>query len=322
MKKKVFFNTLIQEKINVCEFEGRIGTAMNYKTLLHYLEQRYGLVEVKQVNPKFANELKAVMLKERKSPSTITNYFNLIGAIFNYAVYKKLAKPDDFPFQRKPYEIDKAKKPKCNKRTEHYLTKQQMQTIYKYWLDMPTNKSYWLHRKKFIGMFLLSYLCNGANIADVERLRYNNDYFNSDGQILSFVREKVKNRSASIVRIPIIPQLKVLLDYFALPVTQNGLVFDFAVDVIDGDERLLRNRVMYDNTRIRDVFKQIGVQMGVRGDITATFARHSYSSVLHHCGCNYAMVEQNLGHQLQGVAGNYIGQQTIDELFKCNLNLL
>lgn len=321
MKKKVFFNTLIMEKVHVCEFENRTGTAMNYRSLLHYIEQRFGLVEVKNVNPQFAAEMKAQMVAEKKSPSTIVNYFNMLGAIYNYAVYKRLAKPEDFPFQRKPYELDKVKKPKPNKRTECYLTKKQMQTLYDYWLTMPTDKSYWLNRKKYLGMFLISYLCNGANIADIHRLTYNHEYFNNDGKILSFVREKVKNRSAAVVRIPVIPQLRVLLDYFALEPKNNGLVFDFAADVID-TEIPLRRRICYDNTRIRDMFVQIGNDVIGRDDITVTYARHSYSSVLHHCGCNFAIVEQNLGHQLQGVAGNYIGQQTIDELFKVNANLL
>lgn len=321
MKKKTFFNQLIQEKVTVCEFENRTGTAMNYRSLLHYIEQRFGLVEVKNVNPHFAAEMKAQMVSEKKSPSTIVNYFNMLGAIYNYAVYKRLAKPEDFPFQRKPYELDKVKKPKPNKRTECYLTKKQMQTLYDYWLTMPTDKSYWLNRKKYLGMFLISYLCNGANIADIHRLTYNHEYFNNDGKILSFVREKVKNRSAAVVRIPVIPQLRVLLDYFAQEPKNNGLVFDFAADVID-TEIALRRRICYDNTRIRDMFVQIGNDVIGRDDITVTYARHSYSSVLHHTGCNFAIVEQNLGHQLQGVAGNYIGQQTIDELFKVNANLL
>lgn len=321
MKKKVFFNTLIMEKVTVCEFENRTGTAMNYRSLLHYIEQRFGLVEVRNVNPQFAAEMKAQMVKEKKSPSTIVNYFNMLGAIYNYAVYKRLAKPEDFPFQRKPYELDKVKKPKPNKRTECYLTKKQMQTVWQYWLEMPTNKSYWQHRKKFVGIFLLSYLMNGANYADIARMRYNHEYFNNDGRILSFIREKVKNRSAAIVRVPIIPQLQVLLDYFSNEPKLNGLVFPFCSDVIN-DENELRNRIMYDNTRVRDVFTQIGDDIVGRNDITITYARHSYSSVLHHAGCNFAIVEQNLGHQLQGVAGNYIGQQTIDELFKVNANLL
>lgn len=321
IKKKVFFNALIQEKIQATTNEGRYGTSVNYRNLLHYLEQRFGLLEVKAINPKFANQLKEIMVKEKKSPSTITNYFNLIGAIFNYAVYKKLAKEEDFPFQRKPYEIDKAKKPKPNKRSESFLTKKQMQTLFQYWQTMPTDKSYWVNRKKYVGMFLISYLCNGANLADIHRLKYNHEYFNTDGQILSFVRQKVKNKTGAVVRIPIIPQLQVLLDYFANPPKINQLVFNFAADVID-DEQKLRSRIMFDNTRIRDVFQKIGKDVVGRDDITPTFARHSYSSILHHCGCNFAVVEQNLGHALSGVAGNYISQQSIEELFKCNQNLL
>lgn len=320
MKKKQFFNTLIQQKIDFLVADGRYGTANNYRNILHYIEQRYGLVECSKITPHWATEFQMKMKKEGKSPSTINNYFSMITAIFNYGVYKGYCKMEDYPIQKAPWELDKPKKPAMLKRSESYLNKQQMQELFNHWKQMPTDKPYLLKRKKYVGLFLMSYLCNGANLADLLRLKYNPDYFNNDGKILTFHRQKVKARSNAKVTIPIIPQLKEIMDYLANEPVLNGHVLPFSEGITD--EVKMMKMVTYTNVRVRDVMNVVGKKLLGREGISITYARHSYSTVLHHAGCNFAMVEQNLGHSLNGVAGNYIGQQTIDELFKCNSNLL
>ena len=182
-------NSLIELKMKSLEEDGKVSTMKNYRSFLHYIDGHFGEVDIKSVNPEFAQKMKKMMTVEGKTTSTINSYFALMSSIFNYAVYKKYTTADKYPFQRKSYELDKVKKPKPVKRTDWFLKKEQMQLIYGEWVK-ETNQSI----KRYVGIFLASYLCNGANLADVLRLRYDSNYYKNDKKVLVFTRKKTHRR--------------------------------------------------------------------------------------------------------------------------------
>lgn len=71
-----------------------------------------------------------------------------------------------------------------------------------------------LYRKGsfFFRIVLVQYLCNGFNLADAARLRYNDYYYISGKQSFQFMRYKTKDRSEnnSEVVIPIIEPLRII----------------------------------------------------------------------------------------------------------------
>lgn len=78
-----------------------------------------------------------------------------------------------------------------------------------------------------LGLFLVQYLCNGFNMADAARLKYDNYYFQNEGKAFRFNRKKTEKTSAngSEVIIPIIEPLQCILDEIAAPPTRDGYVF-------------------------------------------------------------------------------------------------
>lgn len=320
-KKTTTVNELICEKITVLKMQGKYPTASNYRALLHFIEKHFGLLPAADCDAKCVMRMKMIM--KDWSTSTQASYFACLKSIWNYANYKGYTGKTDYPFQRHEYEIDKVKVPKTKKRTEHFLTVEQISRIYHHWFEMPDEKGKDKSCKMYVGLFLFSYLGNGANVNDLLRLKYNNDWYNSDGKILSFVRHKTADKSPVKVQIPVTRWLKPILDYIADEPTRNGNVLGWFLKETDtNDEESMFHRTMYVNSFTSVKVRNVCKILGLRDDVCVTFARHTYASVLNHLGCNFSQIEMALGHILPGVSSNYIGQVPIEKMFEMNEKLI
>lgn len=316
MKKTL--NELLTEKSVVCRTENRIGIANCYRSLLHYVEKCYGVVQMSDVTPKWAVSLHKSLKADGKTNATIKNYFAMLQCITNYGAYIGCTKGDIKLVRTRSYELDKVKLEKPKNRQNKWLNVDDMNKLWSYWVTTD-NKTH----KKWLGIGLASYLCNGANLADVLRLRYDDEYYSSNKQLLGFYRQKTKNSSGAYVRIPIIDKLRCVIDTIGDGERKGGLLFgSFLGDIDVNDDGVVAKKVMTTNTSCSKVLRTIAKKIGIREDISVTFFRHSYISHLHHIGAPYSLVERNVGHSLEGVADSYIGQYDTDILFKWNNMLL
>lgn len=312
-------NELLIEKCVSLKLEGRNGTEMNYRTLLHYIQKNYGMVYVRDITPAWAVDLHKKLTDEHKSPSTIRSYFAMLQAVTNYGQYLGLTSGDIKLTRSKPYELDKVKLAKPRTRQNKYLRREDMDKMWMYWMSIGKKPR---GQKKWIGVFLASYLCNGCNMADLVRLKYDDEYYGSDKKMLGFTRQKTKNTSGIYVRVPIIDKLRTVIDTIGDKEERNGLVFGNLLEGVDiTNDVAINKRVMILNTYCSRVARIVATKLGIRDDVSMGFARHSYASVLNNNGCNYAMIERSLGHVLDGVADNYISQASVDKLFELNSNL-
>lgn len=74
--------------------------------------------------------------------------------------------------------------------------------------------------------------------------------------------------------------------------------------------------------QVKKLIKPIASEVIGMPNVSMTFARHSYSTVLHHLGAPHHIIEQNMGHACTDVAFNYIGATPIEKLFEVNNMLL
>lgn len=311
-------NELVTEKMTIMRSEGR-SSFRNYRTLLRTIETHYGIVKMSDVNAKFAAGLHKTLKSEGKSTSTIKTYFALLQSITHYGHYLGYVKGDAKLTRSKSYELDKVKLEKPKKRQGSYFSKDDMKKIWDYWLSVGEEPK---GVKRWLGLFLASYLCNGANAADLLRLRYDREYANSDGKVLGFYRRKVRNTSGAYVRVPITKELKLLLETIGDEYESGGLVFgSYLGDTDINDDEAVEMRTMYVNTYSSKVLRKVCKQLGLRSDCSFTFARHSYCTVLNSEGVNYAVIERNLGHTL-GITDNYLGEIPTNKLFEANSYLL
>ena len=316
-KKEKSINELICSKMENLKMNGQLNTAHNYRTLLHFIERNYGIVMASQCGPEFVQRMYRDM--SGLSDSTKASYFAYFKAIWQFAEYMGYTGKAAFPFQRKAYEADKVRIPRMARRTEHYLTRDDMTRIYNYWKGMEDGV-----RKRYIAVFLFSYLANGANVADLLRLTYNTDWFSSGGRVLSFVRHKTASRTGIKVRIPVTNWLKDVMDYLAdEPVRGMPVLGSFLNGADLRDEDRVMKRIMCVNNSTSKILRKELKKIGIREDICVTMARHSYSTAMHHIGCPFALVEQALGHSNGGnIAFNYIGHFNDDDLMKWNEMLI
>lgn len=321
-KTKRTLNELLLEKSIILRTEGRIGTANNYRTLKNYIEQRFGTVKMEDVSPKWAVAFNAQMKRDGKSNGTIRGYFALLQAITYYGEYIGATSGDTKLTRSKSYELDKVKLEKPRTRQNKWLSRDEMDMLWEYWVKCEPNSIHNRCHKRQLGIFLASYLCNGCNMADLVRLRYDDEYYTSKGQLFGFVREKVKRSSGVYVRIPITDKLRMIIDEIGDKEERNGYVFgSFIGEDKKDDEEEITKRVMTLNTFCSRIIRVICKDLGLRDDVSFTFARHSYASNLNHAGCNFALIERNLGHVLGGVSDSYIGNAPIQQLFEMNNNL-
>lgn len=311
-------NELIVEKMVSLQTENRVGTNYNYRTLKNYIEKHYGIVKMKDVNPKWAAGLHKKMKDEGKSAATIKNYFALLQSITNYGAYIGCTVGDVKLTRSKSYELDKVKIEKPKTRRNKWLTREDIGKLWDYWIGLPNKPK---GEKKWIGLFMASYLCNGCNMADLVRLRYDDEYFTSNKKVFGFYREKVKRTSGAYARIPIIDRLKTVIDAIGDDEVYDGLVFGSFLDGTDTEDSVkMAKQVMYLNSYCSKVLKNVCKKIGIRDDVSFGFARHSYCSNLNHAGVNYAIIERNMSHSL-GITDNYLGDVSIEALFDANSKL-
>lgn len=298
-------NELIKFKMELLEQDEKVSTYNSYRTLLSYIKSHYGEVQMTDVDADFCRQLSKDLKSEGKSPSTMRTYYAMLTAIFHFASYKGYT-DKDYPFQKHPYELDKVRKPKPRKRNNCFLTKEQMTSIYNLWLD--------LSEQYYVGLFLASYLSNGANLNDVLRFKWG-----KNPQIIQFHRHKTKEKTDMLITVPIIPQLKVVYDEIAAPYTENGLLFPNSP--ID-NEKEFHKYITSINNKVTKSIREIGPALALPDNISTTWARHTFATVMNQSNVPYAYTEMAMGHTLDGVSSNYIGNFKIEDSLKFNMNLL
>lgn len=300
-------NELIKEKISYLEEDGQIGTRNSYRTLHSYITSRFGEVKITDFNASFARNFKAKLIEDGKSPSTIHTYLSLLTAIFNYSTYLGLTREKDYPVRRRTFEVDKPTKPKMLKRNGNVLTIEQMKSIYELWNELYDDDEVY-----YLGLFLVSYLSNGANLQDVMRFRWN-----ENNNIIVFQREKTKRKSDMLITVPIIQPLRNILDKIASKYEPETCLFDLPEK--DEEKRMLISSV---NNKVSSTLRKFSKTLGLTEKVSVTYARHTYATVMNRLGAPFTYIELSMGHSLNGVVGNYVANYQIEDAFKWNSMLL
>ena len=115
---------------------------------------------------------------------------------------------------------------------------------------------------KSLGMFLFSYMANGANMADLALLRYDDFYYQQEQKAMRFIRKKTRRESDGMeVIFPILPQMQVILDRIANKPQKGGLVFNIINEGMT-DERITAV-VACENSNIADRMEVITEMIGM-----------------------------------------------------------
>lgn len=167
---------MFKAKIDELRKSGRIGTMLVYDNVLKGVERFAGKnVLLEAVTTNWVRRYADFLRNEGKAQTTISINLRHLRALLNDAKRLGVLKESQYPFGRGRYEIQAGEGRKLA------LSQEQIATIAKY--EDGTQAT-----AKYRDYWLFLYLCNGINVADFVKLKYNNI---SDGEI-HFVRQKTE----------------------------------------------------------------------------------------------------------------------------------
>ena len=148
-----------------------------------------------------------------------------------------------------------------------------------------------------LGLFLFSYLANGANMADIVKLRYDDFYYNHEQKAMRFIRQKTMRETDGMeVIFPILPQMQVILDRIARKPQRGALVFDIIKDGMT--EKRIKEIVSCENANINARMENIAKLLGMEERPTPTWCRHSYATNLRDAGVSTEYISTMMGHTM------------------------
>lgn len=202
-----------------------------------------------------------------------------------------------------------------NRRRLNALTVEEVLKLWEYWLAAPDKQSKYA---RAVGRWLLLYCLNGMNTIDMAKLVWTEKAaVTQKFPQFVFIRSKIDRANKPIGKqldetsVPIIPQLRQLLDVYASPYSPGELVFpDIFLNAVTDEQKAIRvhdyNRRISKN--IKDVCESLGIQC-----VTPQYARNSFISALAHHGVMTAYIDYAVGHatsEVSALLAGYISNVT------------
>lgn len=279
--------------------QGRIGTAQSYKdserSIRKYCEEKkkqdYGKLLFYSIDTDWLEGYERWMEEEQnKSITTIGIYLRPLRHIFNIA-----REDEDIP--EAVYPFRKYKIPSSNK-TKRALSRQQLKIL----LDAePENRE----QEKARDFWFFSYAGNGMNIKDIVNLRF--DDIDFENRKLSFYRAKTRITSKSHRR-----KIAVYLTDFMISIIdkygkegrpEKDYVFNIIEDKMSPEDK---HRVVKLFTRyINQYIKILAENVGLPGDISTYWARHSFATEGIRRGASMEFMQEALGHASSKTTQDY-----------------
>ena len=154
-------------------------------------------------------------------------------------------------------------------------------------------------------MFILSFLCNGANLKDLALLQYKD----VNRESLVFIREKIKRTTkgdAKPIIVSITPIAKNLIEKLGVTQVSDN---DFVFGIIDGTEpeEKIRAKIKQASAVYNKHLKKIGKKLEIPIKLTLGVTRHSWATRMVDLGAVEKIIGDGLGHRVSSTTSNYIG---------------
>lgn len=302
-----------------------VGTADSYATARKSFVKNVGVISGFNVSKATIEKWIKSMEKDGFTKTTIGIYLRACRVVWNECTQRGFLSEKEYPFGKDKSLITI---PVGSTRKKEYLNVEQMTELYTVFINKKYpeswHKSYQEKVHFSLGLFLVQYLCNGFNLADAARLRYNDYYYISGKRSFQFMRHKTKDRSEnnSEVIIPIIEPLKNILAEIAAPEERNELVFPSILNG-EADEVEARKLIALENSNIQDRMKKLTMFLNWDVFPSSTWCRHSFATNLTHAGVPINYISDSMGHSHdENVTARYIDVFPYEQQVKYNNKLL
>lgn len=293
-KKELF--TLIQDYIDNLTGEERYTTAESYTSTLNsfteYIKElKKNKLLVREITPEWLTNYEKWKIGKGTSPSTVGIYMRNLRAVLNLAIVEGNFLQENYPFGKRKYQIPASRNIKKALRIED------IRKVIEY---VPKTDA----EQKAKDIWVFSYLANGINMKDIALLQYKN----IGQKNITFVRAKTERSTKKDLKpvvVPILPELKNIIDKWGLPnTTPETYVFGF---VSKEDSAIQRVANIKQATKtVNKYMKRIGTDLKLDLNLTTYVARHSYATVMKRSGAPIELISESLGHKDLVTTENYL----------------
>ena len=322
-----------EEVLSELEDAGRLGTRNSYQVALKRFKQDMGdKVNNASINQELINKWVSRMQnpKEGKpmNATTIGIYLRAFRVVVRRAAEQGVLMAEKTDLFKGVRAVNK----KCS-RKNWCLNVEKMTRLFRFFESDNTkdeegkerfDPQYRQRLFESLGMFLFSYMANGANMADLALLRYDDFYYQQEQKAMRFIRKKTRRESDGMeVIFPILPQMQVILDRIANKPQKGGLVFNIINEGMT-DERITAV-VACENSNIADRMEVITEMIGMEEKPSPTWCRHSFATNLRDAGISTEYISTMMGHTITSGSAttlNYLSRYNMETMMSYNSKLL
>lgn len=293
--KDVFF--YMENYMEQLKNESRSGTENSYKCAYNSLKKFVKskgrkILSFADVTPDWLQNYETWMVSNGKSLTSTGIYLRSLRTILNIAVEEGILNREFYPFGKRKYTIP------AGRNIKKALTIQEIKSIVNF-------KTKTEAEQKAKDIWMLSYLCNGANMKDIALLRWKD----MDSKRIVFVRAKTarttKQDSKPIV-VMLLPEIMDIINKWGIR-TNNPEDYIFRIiNEKDSSEDVLKKVRQFIKTTNK-YMKRIGKALELDLTLTSYSARHSFATVLKRSGAPIEFISESLGHKDLRTTENYLG---------------
>ena len=166
-------------------------------------------------------------------------------------------------------------------------------------------------------LWLMQYYCNGVNLNDLIRLRWDNMV----GNCFVIQRQKTKNTNSSrpvFIRIPLVENLKVLLEKIGNK--NSPYVIGFLKDGMSESQILEKKRKV---AKLMNMYlKPLGKRLNFPIELLSETSRDAYATTLKKNGRSIEEIAEMLGHSSITCTRNYLAQFEENQVHSINQGLI
>lgn len=280
-KQKIY--ALFEEHIANLNAADAIGSASAYSTAMQSFRKFAPNLAIRDITPQFLYKYEKWVTDSGRSITTAAIYLRALRTIVNLAKDRGLITHTNYPFgstAKKKYEIPEGRNIK------KALAKEEIQKIRD--AENLTDEAQYAR-----DIWLFSFYCNGMNMADIFRLRYENI---SDG-FIHFVRTKTQRTQKDKTPIEVYlsdPAKEIIERWGVKPTMPRQYIFPVLNDLMTPDEKF---RITHNATRsVNQYMETLSRRLGLPVKVTTYTARHSYATLLKNMGTSIEEIAENLGH--------------------------
>lgn len=285
-------------KINDLNESGRVGSSVWYSCALNSIKKFTSKdLRFSDITVEWLKKYEAYMIENGSQFTTISMYMRALRAIVNSGLRDGVMTPAQYPFVIKnngKYKIPEGEGRKIA------LTEAQLYDVMDYRL-MPDEEVY-------KDIWLFSFYCNGANINDILKFKYED----IKGNFIEWYRCKTISTDAKKVKIRalITEEMQEIIDKWGNN-DKSGYIFPYLTPGLTPlqEKMIVQNLTHTINKRM----KRIGRALGY-GDITTYWARHTFASISRRKEVSLFSISKRMGHKNLTTTQIYLDSLSDEEM--------